>query len=112
MAWFIRLILFCTDGALENHFHLYRSGCGVLGSALPALSESRMGVSHVSARPSRTFGVSPKQAFPDAMLRFGIGNRRKSPRRRDAVASTRDECATRNSNTWWRDGHCSQAHAR
>ena len=55
-------------------------------------------VSHVNARPARTFGVSPKQAFPGAMLRFGIGNDRKSPRRRDTVASTRDECATRNSN--------------
>ena len=63
------------------------------------LSESRMGVSHVNARPARTFGISPKQAFLGAVLRFGIGNRRKSPRRRDAVASTRDECATRNSNT-------------
>src|ERR1700692_4035917 len=82
MAWPIRLIPFCTDAELENHFHLYRSDCGVLGSAC---------VSHVG------FGVSPKQAFLGAMLRFGIGNHRKSSRRRDTVASTRDECATRTS---------------
>ncbi len=82
-------------------FTFYRSG--VLGSALPALSESRMGVSSATGRIRRGehvgCGVSPKQAFLGAMLRFGIGNRRKSLRRRDAVASTRDECATRNSNT-------------
>ena len=94
MAWFIRLIPFCSDGALEIIFTFIGAvAVSWVAHCLP-LSESRMGVSHVNARPARTFGISPKQAFLGAMLRFGIGNDRKSPRRRDAVASTRDECAT------------------
>jgi hypothetical protein len=62
MAWFIQPILFCTD-ARWKVIHFISGLRRLWGSTCV----SRVG-----------FGVSPKQAFLGAMLRFGIELQEKS----------------------------------
>jgi len=63
-----------------------RSSGEVLGNALPALSDSRTGVSRVGC------GVSPQQSLMTSAFLPQIAHAQSS-RWRDAIAGTRDGCA-------------------
>src|SRR6516225_9604597 len=52
-------------------------------------------VSACNASPARTFGVTPKQSFRITGIAEPLDRPKKSPRSRDAIANTRDACATR-----------------
>ena len=71
----------------QAHLRSEKGGCAIQWNELPEFAEGLIALFSDlgSARVSRAgFGVSPKQSF-------------KSSRRRDAVANTRDACATQKS---------------
>jgi hypothetical protein len=96
MAWFIQPILFCTDARwkaiqfISGLRRLWGSTC-----------VSRVG-----------FGVSPKQAFLGAMLRFGIGITGKVRDGGTPSPALGTSAVPGNLIRRWRDGPWSQAHAR
>jgi len=62
--------------------------------------------------PSAGDGVSPSRTFLNNYIAVQEQCAKKSLFRRDAKTSTRDACATQNSNPPLGNGHTSQAHAR
>src|SRR5581483_1303055 len=53
-------------------------------------------VSRANASPAQTFSVAPKRTFWTPAVWFRIYDTRKVRDRADALANTRDACATRN----------------
>jgi DNA polymerase III alpha subunit len=85
----------------QAHLRSEKGKCAVRWEELPQFAEGLIAflgtarVSRANASPARTFGVPPKQSF----LETGNHNVRpisqESSRLRDAIANTRDACATR-----------------
>jgi len=86
----------------QAHLRSEKGKCAVRWEELPQFAEGLIAflgtarVSRANASPARTFGVPPKQSF----LETGNHNVRpisqESSRLRDAIANTRDACATQN----------------
>src|SRR6266496_6442345 len=83
MAWFIRPILFCTDARWRIISTFISAAAMALGSALV---------------PRAGDGVSPSRTFLNNYIAAQEQCAKKGLFRRDAKTSTRDKCATRNSN--------------
>src|SRR3989442_2856422 len=86
----------------QTHLRTEKGKCAVRWHELPQFAKGLVAlfgsgsasVSRANASPARTFGVAPKQSFEGFATRHGFRAARKVRDGEDALASTRDACAT------------------